>query len=83
MLEEIDRVVGLDRLKAVHLNDSKVEFGSNKDRHEVIGKGTIGKDAIINMITHPKLRELPFNLETPNELEGYEKEIRMLRKEYK
>lgn len=83
VLEEIDRVVGLDRLKAVHLNDSKVEFGSNKDRHEVIGKGTIGKDAIINMITHPKLRELPFNLETPNELEGYEKEIRMLRKEYK
>ena len=83
VLEEIDRVVGLDRLKAVHLNDSKVEFGSNKDRHEVIGKGTIGKDAIINMITPPKLRELPFNLETPNELEGYEKEIRMLRKEYK
>ncbi len=83
VLEEIDKIVGIDRLKAVHLNDSKVEFGSNKDRHEVIGKGTIGLEGIINIINHPLLRNLPFNLETPNELEGYKEEIEMLRKEYR
>ncbi|WP_406241691.1 deoxyribonuclease IV [Tissierella carlieri] len=83
VLEEIDKIIGIDRLKAVHLNDSKVEFGSNKDRHEVIGEGTIGLDAIINIINHPLLRNLPFNLETPNELDGYKKEIEMLRREYR
>ena len=83
VLKEIDKVIGIDRLKAVHLNDSKVEFGSNKDRHEVIGKGTIGLDGIINIINHPLLRNLPFNLETPNELDGYKKEIEMLRREYR
>ena len=83
VLEEIDKTVGLDRVKAVHLNDSKVEFGSNKDRHEVIGEGTIGKEAIVKVINHPILRNLPFNLETPNELGGYKKEIRILRNEYK
>lgn len=83
VLEEIDKIIGIDRLKAVHLNDSKVEFGSNKDRHEVIGEGTIGIDAIINIINHPLLRNLPFNLETPNELDGYKKEIEMLRREYR
>lgn len=83
VLEEIDNIIGLDRVKAVHLNDSKVEFNSNKDRHEVIGEGTIGLEAIINIINHPLLRNLPFNLETPNELDGYKKEIEMLRKEYR
>lgn len=83
VLEEIDKVLGLDRLKAVHLNDSKVDFASNKDRHEVIGEGTIGMEAIVNIINHPNLRNLPFNLETPNELEGYKKEIEILRKEYR
>ncbi|HLS53126.1 MAG TPA: TIM barrel protein, partial [Tissierellaceae bacterium] len=82
VLEEIDKKIGLDRLKAVHLNDSKVEFASNKDRHEVIGGGTIGLKAIVNMINHPLLKDLPFNLETPNELEGYKEEIELLRKEY-
>lgn len=83
VLEEIDKTVGLDRLKAMHLNDSKVEFASNKDRHEVLGEGTIGLDAIINIINHPILKRLPFNLETPNEIDGYKKEIEILRREYR
>ncbi|MCQ4922909.1 deoxyribonuclease IV [Tissierella carlieri] len=83
VLEEIDKIIGIDRLKAVHLNDSKVEFDSNKDRHEVIGEGTIGLEGIINMINHPLLSNLPFNLETPNELDGHKKEIEMLRREYR
>lgn len=83
VLEEIDKTVGLDRLKAIHLNDSKVEFASNKDRHEVLGEGTIGLDAIINIINHPILKRLPFNLETPNEIDGYKKEIEILRREYR
>lgn len=82
VLNHIDKVLGIDRLKAIHLNDSKVEFGSNKDRHEIIGNGTIGKDAIINIINHPKLKKLPFNLETPNDLNGHKIEIDMLRSEY-
>ncbi len=80
VLNEIHRFVGLDRLKAVHLNDSKTPFHSKKDRHEVLGKGTIGQEAIEKIIRHPKLRHLPFNLETPNELSGYEREIKSLRK---
>lgn len=83
VLEEINKIIGINRVKAVHLNDSKVEFASNKDRHEVIGEGTIGFDAIINVINHPLLKDLPFNLETPNELDGYKKEIEILRREYK
>lgn len=83
VLDEIHRVVGINRLKAVHLNDTKVEFTSNKDRHELIGKGLLGLDTIVNIINHPLLRDLPFNLETPNELDGYKEEIRLLRKEYK
>lgn len=83
VLEEIDNTVGLDRLKAIHLNDSKVELGSNKDRHEKIGEGTIGKDTIIKVINHPLLRDKVFNLETPNELEGYKEEIKFLRENYK
>lgn len=83
VLNHIDNVLGLDRVKAVHLNDSKMEFGSNKDRHEVIGDGTIGKEAIIRLINHPSLKHLPFNLETPNELDGHKGEIEMLKSEYR
>lgn len=83
VLDEIDRVVGLDRLKAIHLNDTKVEFASNKDRHEVIGEGLFELETITNVINHPLLRDLPFNLETPNEVSGHENEIKLLRKEYR
>jgi len=79
VIEEFDRVIGLNRLKAVHLNDSKMPFASNKDRHEKIGEGTIGLDALIGVVNHPKLKHLSFNLETPNEFEGYEKEILLLK----
>lgn len=79
VLDEFDAIIGLDKLKAIHLNDSKMPFASNKDRHEIIGGGTLGMDAIINIINHPKLKDLPFYLETPNELEGYKKEIELLK----
>ena len=79
VLEEFDRVVGLERLKAIHVNDSKNPFGSHKDRHELIGQGSIGLEAFERLINHPALRGLPFYLETPNELEGYEKEITLLK----
>lgn len=79
VLKEFDSVVGLNRLKAVHLNDSMNPKGSHKDRHEKIGQGQIGLDAFRRIVTHPSLRELPFYLETPNELEGYQKEIALLR----
>ena len=82
VLENFDRIIGLSRLKAVHLNDSKMPFASNKDRHEQIGKGTIGFDAIIRFINHPKLRHLPFVLETPNDLAGWADEIRLLRQNF-
>lgn len=82
VLEEFDRVIGLDRLKAIHLNDSKNPFKSHKDRHEKIGEGFVGLDAITNIINHPKLKNLPFFLETPNELDGYAKEIELLRSRY-
>jgi deoxyribonuclease-4 len=83
VIGDIDKVIGLDRLKAVHLNDSKMEFASNKDRHEVLGEGTLGKDAIVRIINHPQLRNLVFNLETPNELDGYKNEIVFLKANYK
>ena len=79
VLEEFDRVIGLDRLKAIHINDSKNPFQSHKDRHEKIGDGSIGIEAFTRIINHPALRNLPFFLETPNELEGYGAEIRTLR----
>lgn len=79
VLEEFDAIIGLERLKAIHLNDSMMPFGSNKDRHEKIGEGTLGIDAIVNIINHPKLRDLPFYLETPNEIDGYEREIAFLK----
>lgn len=83
VLEEFDRVIGLDRLKAIHLNDSKNPFKSHKDRHETIGEGYIGIEAIARIINHPKLRDLPFFLETPNELDGHAEEIKLLKELYK
>lgn len=82
VLEDFDRTVGLSRLRAVHLNDSKNPLGSHKDRHEVIGGGSLGLDAAAHIINHPLLRELPFYLETPNDLEGYKKEIALLKSLY-
>lgn len=82
VLDEFDQVIGLDKLKAIHLNDSMTPFSSRKDRHEKIGKGSIGLDAIIRFINHPKLKKLPFYLETPNELEGYAAEIKLLRENH-
>lgn len=79
VLNEFDAIIGLDKLVAIHLNDSKMPFASNKDRHEKIGEGTLGLDAIIRIINHPKLKNLPFYLETPNESEGYAKEIALLK----
>ncbi len=83
VLEEFDKIIGIDRLKAIHINDSKNPFESHKDRHEKIGDGYIGTDAFSRIINHPQLRELPFYLETPNELDGYQKEIEILRGLYK
>lgn len=83
VIDEFDRVIGLERLKAIHLNDSKNPFESHKDRHEKIGEGSIGIEAIARIINHPKLKDLPFFLETPNELDGYAKEIDILRSLYK
>lgn len=82
VLKEFDTVIGRDRLKAIHLNDSKNPFESHKDRHEKIGEGSIGLPAIERIINHPMLRELPFYLETPNELDGYAKEIALLKEKY-
>ena len=82
VLAEFDRVIGLERLKAVHINDSKNPLGARKDRHEKIGEGTLGTEAILRVMRHEALRELPFYLETPNELDGYEREIRMLKELY-
>lgn len=79
VIEEFDKVIGLDYLKAIHLNDSMKPFASNKDRHEKIGDGTIGLDTIARVVTHPRLKGIPFFLETPNEMDGYEREIQLLR----
>jgi len=79
VLEAFDKVVGLSRLRAIHLNDSMFGFESHKDRHAKIGEGRIGLDAIVRIINHPLLRHLPFNLETPNELDGYAAEIKLLK----
>lgn len=83
VLEAFDRVIGLDRLKAIHLNDSKNPIAAHKDRHEKIGEGYIRLDAFERIINHPSLKHLPFFLETPNDLDGYAKEIEILRKLYK
>ena len=83
VLTEFDQVIGLDKLKAIHLNDSMYGFESHKDRHARIGEGKIGLEAIARIINHPALRHLPFYLETPNDLEGYAREISMLKELYK
>lgn len=83
VLEEFDKIIGLENLHAIHLNDSKNPFNSQKDRHEEIGKGYIGLEAFTRIINHPKLYKLPFFLETPNDLEGHGREIELLKKVYK
>ncbi|MDU2064897.1 MAG: deoxyribonuclease IV [Sporomusaceae bacterium] len=82
VLSEFDAVIGLEKLKAIHLNDSKNPFASHKDRHEKIGEGALGLPAIQRIINHPKLKHLPFFLETPNDNEGYAAEIALLRSLY-
>ncbi len=79
VVTEFDKVIGLDYLKAIHVNDSMNPLGAKKDRHALIGEGYLGLDAIVRVITHPALRHLPFNLETPTEDEGHAKEIALLR----
>ena len=79
VLTAFDKVIGLERLKAVHINDSKNELASHKDRHEKIGDGHIGLEAFQAIVNHPALRNLPFYLETPNDLDGYAREIALLR----
>lgn len=83
VLTEFDKVIGLNRLRAVHLNDSMFGLSSHKDRHARIGEGKIGLEAIVRVINHPALSHLPFYLETPNDLEGYAREIALLREAYK
>ena len=79
VLREFDRVIGLDKLKALHLNDSKNPYGSHKDRHELLGEGNLGVETFRAVVNHPVLNKLPMILETPNELPGYAKEIALLR----
>ena len=79
VLAEFDRIIGLDKLMALHVNDSKNPFGSHKDRHACLGKGSLGLETFRKIVTHPALRDKPMILETPNELPGYQKEIAMLR----
>ena len=79
VLAEFDRVIGLDKLKALHLNDSKNPYASHKDRHELLGEGSLGVDTFRAVVNHPVLKKLPMILETPNELPGYAKEIALLR----
>ncbi|MEN1759946.1 deoxyribonuclease IV [Anoxynatronum sibiricum] len=79
VLDHADSLIGLERLKAFHLNDSLVPFNSRKDRHATIGEGSLGLEALVNVMTHPRLRHLPFNLETPNELPVHQEEIRKLK----
>ena len=83
VLEKFDRVIGLRRLKAIHLNDSMNPLGSHKDRHQKLGEGTLGMEALERIVNHPALRDLPFYLETPNDLEGYAREIAMMKAAYK
>ena len=83
VLEQFDKIIGLKRLRAIHLNDSKNPLASHKDRHEVIGGGFIGLDALVRVVNHPALKNLPFYLETPNELPGYAAEIALMRKHAK
>lgn len=82
VLEEFDSIIGLEKLKAIHLNDSKNELGARKDRHEKIGEGFLKIETFKNIINHPKLKNIPFLLETPNDLSGYAKEIALLQSLY-
>ena len=82
VLTQFDKVIGLDKIHAVHINDSKNPLGSHKDRHEQIGLGTIGTEAILRVMEHPALREKLFALETPNDLDGYAREIAMLKEKW-
>ena len=79
VISEFDRIIGLDRLKAIHLNDSLNPLGAHKDRHARLGEGHIGLPALKRFINHPALAHLPFYLETPNDLDGYAKEIQLMR----
>lgn len=79
VLEEFDRILGLGLLRAIHLNDSLMPFGSHKDRHAVIGEGEIGMEALLEVLRHPQLRELPFYLETPLDDAGHKEEIRRIK----
>ena len=83
VLEHFDSVLGLKRLRAIHLNDSMTPFASFKDRHETIGKGSLGEQTFINLINHPVLRELPFFLETPRDEAGHGQEIAWLKEHYR
>jgi deoxyribonuclease-4 len=82
VLEQFDKIIGLNKLQAIHLNDSLTPYSTHKDRHARIGQGTLGLEAIINIINHPQLRHLPFYLETPNDVPGYAEEIKILRAAY-
>ena len=83
VITRFDRMIGLDRLKAVHLNDSANPFDSRKDRHAKLGEGSLGRDAFVRIVNHPALKTLPFILETPNELDGYAAEIKFLRDNFR
>lgn len=83
VLTDFDKIIGLDRLKAIHLNDTLNDFNTNKDRHAKIGEGFLKLEPIIRLINHPALKHLPFFLETPNDMDGYKKEIELLRGNYK
>lgn len=83
VLEEFDRVIGLEKLKAIHLNDSMNPLGSRKDRHQKLGEGTLGLEALARIVNHPALRDLPFYLETPNDLAGYAREIALMKETYR
>ena len=83
VLEKFDQCIGLDKLKAIHMNDSKNLFASHKDRHEKIGEGCIGTECMVRIINHPALQGIPVYLETPNELDGYAAEIALLKAEYR
>lgn len=82
VITEFDNIIGLKRLKAIHLNDSSNPLGSHKDRHARLGEGHIGLSALIAVINHPALKNLPFYLETPNDLDGYAREISIMREEW-
>ena len=83
VLEEFDKVIGLEKLKAIHLNDSMNPLGSHKDRHQKLGEGTLGLEALARIVNHPALRDLPGYLETPNDLAGYAREIALMKETYR